>query len=1123
MANNIEKFNAPKSMQKRTLEEGVSDYEEQKLEATAEDTRKKAQEALEMSKKADEIIDSFYAEGLERGTKNPNFDLSEKLAQYPKNTRNAIFARWLEREPNEALWRMDEFESLPSHFQKDIAGYLASNEQQEAWLYNNILRVFDKITDRDLHQFIVDSDRTGFSTLAENKDKLPYISDEQILKRAEHGFANMYGSWYDWATVVPHINKFPLVDKQQAIEGTLKQSTNSQPGVLMEHRGKLGLSERELIDTFYEHKKAYELCKSLEHIDPEHHQEIAEKAIAEKNPWAVIQNAKHFQQVNVPAILTAIAEQTNIRTTDKDGTAMILREFHHLPASWTAQMPQELVDETVKRDPSKIVYRADEFGEKVDRQALAEALFTKEQFDTLISTAEKLGLERNTELAMRIIGAGGALSVIRQFNQFPRLPRAVYRRLFEETKEVVPKILSFDGITKEDVFEAIQNMTHGSDFVDSLIHNPSQIADFALDQEFASRLTKNATDILLSNLEKFEDIDLIVLANTLIENGKIAEVVRHVEKFSELEKAWLANEAIEKGAEDTLIDYYEAFQGFVDDRDIVKKLIEKREYMAYRVAENIDRFHGITNDRDSGIQVWSVATKFTWQANVMARLNKMYSPPIDQTFTLAYDMLGDQLTPGAYNTVSALKDGSITKDELRALGVTKTGEIGINQLRQQLTKFKSEMLHPDFNASALEDSDFYRQYYRAYIRYTESEWGDKDEQSFEQIVRTHNRLKQAGRLRELPKEYVESGEVRIAKVDREKQKAFQYSEQFLSRLGTLRESIAKALELLDQKRPLSQLVERAETKRTEILQTLKDKLAQTQHPKAIENLQKRIEILEGLDLRSVKNFQKNFETLSQFSELHEELRQLVFYYAFHKNRNYREPAKEVTYRDKPQFDDVRWMINFVDHIVNEETWAKYFTDDRAAKSFRKLINVNALNEEFSRAQNQASSGTASMEFIPTRGLLMEFSGHIADTCWASKYDSMAESFPNFSAVVLVQNRGTKHERLAGAGMLIETTAQDGTPLLVIRGLNPIENVINSLNVEDFYRKFTDYIAQIAEKTGRQIAIVIDDHSGGSASNRPALFQLLSEKKIALQKVKLASEEDTTFNGYNIVDCTYKVK
>ena len=1115
MANNIERFNAPKSMQKRTLEEGIADYEEKKLE-----------DVLEMNKKADEIIDSFCAEGLERGTNNPNFNLSEKLAQYPQETKNAIFARWLEREPREALWQMDEFGSLPSYFQKDIVEYVTSQETNELWFYFHILKVFDKITDRDLHQMIMNSDRIGLPTLAENKEKLPYISDDQILKRVEHGSANVYGSWYDWATVVPHVDKLPSVDIQQAIEGTLKQTTNSNVGVLIKHRKKLGLSEQELITIFNQHKKTYELLNNAEYIDPEYHQEIVDKYLEHTGVsyYHLWQNSNKLRNVDIKKIWR---KRENDKNADRYGVRDIVDTFGDFQTEWLAEMPVEFVNRLRFDHPEVIARRADEFGKKIDREKLLNTLLEKEQFDVLITTAKKLGHERDETFANRIIDAGGASNVISRLNDFPRMSRQIYLRLVQEKpKAAIPKILQFDGITKDDVYEAVTTEgTEGGgyiDYIDEVLNNPVQIADLQLNQEFAEKLAQGAGyHSLFRNLEKFEGIDFVGLAEKFIADGQTAEIIRNVEKFPGLDHVWLAHEAIyskEENARKELVFNFNRLQG-LDETDIIRKLIGKQHNLAYLIAEKIDRFKRVADDRELGEILWRESLGADWAANIMARLNEMYSPSIDQTFTLAYDMLGDQLTPGAYNTVRALKDGSITKDELRALGVTKTGEIGINQLRQQLTKFKSEMLHPDFDASALEDSDFYRQYYKAYVRYTESEWGDQDEQSFEQIVRTYNRLKQEGRLRELPKEYVESGEVRVAKVDREKQEAFQYSEQFLSRFGALREYIAKALELLDQKRPLSHLVDKAETKRTGLLQTLKDKLAQTQHPKAIENLQKNIAMLEGLDLRSVKNFQKNFETLSQFSELYEELRQLVFYYALHKNRNYREPAKEVTYRDKPQFDDVRWMINFVDHIVNEETWAKYFTDDRASKSFRKLINVNALNEEFSRAQNQASSGTASMEFIPTRGLLMEFSGHIADACWASKYDSMAESFPNFSAVVLVQNRGTKHERLAGAGMLIETTAQDGTPLLVIRGLNPIENVINSLNVEDFYRKFTDYIAQIAEKTGRQLAIVIDDHSGGSASNRPALFELLSEKKIALQKVKLASEKDTTFNGYNIVDCT----
>lgn len=1067
MANNIEKFYAPKSIQKHVLEEGIDDYKEQKTE-----------EALEMSKKADEIIDSFYAEGLERGIGNHDFALSKKLAQYPKEIKIAIFRRWFKRKPYEVLQQMDEFGSLPSYFQKNIAEFLANHEQPPSWVYYKILRVFDKITDRNLHQFIVNNDHINFSILAENKEKLPYISDEQILKRADHDYekSGSYSSnsWYDWATVIPYIDKFPLVDKQQAIEGVFNQTTNSNIGVLIEYKEKLGLSEQELITIFNQRKKTHELLNNAEYIDPRYHQEIVDKCLesTEVSYYHLWKNSNKLRNVDIKKIWQ---KRENDKNATKFGIQDIVNDFDYFPTEWLTEIPQEYINLLCFNHPEIIAERADEFRGKLDKEELINTLFEKKQFNILISTAEKLGQKRNEAFANRIIDAGGELVVIHGLDNFPKMSRQTYLRIFaREPQETANHFLSFEGITKEDIYQALDQTqaSRYSSFVYSCITNHAQVEGLNLNQEFADRLAGAGfgSDLII-NLEKFEGIDFVALA---------------------------------------------------------EKLITKHHNLAYLIAKNINLFNKIAENRELGEMIWKESLKEDWAANIMTRLNEMYLPPIDQTFTLAYDMLGDHLTPDTYIIIAALKNGSITNEKLKTLGITRTGETGINQLRQQLTKFKSKIVCADFDTSVLENSDFYCQYYKSYVRYTEGDWGDKDERSFGQIIRTHNRLKHEGRLRELPKEYVESDEIKIAMVDRKKQEAFQYSKQFLSYFGTLRESITKALELSDQNRPLLHLVEIIETKRAEILQAFKDKPAQLQHSKADENLQKNIEMLKGLNLRNIKNFQSNFETLSQFSELREELRQLVFYYALQKKKNYREAAKEITQQEKPRFDDVRWMINFIERVVNEETWAKYFTDDRAKKSFRKLFNVNVLNEEFSRAQNQTSlksSETTSMEFefIPTRGLLMEFSGHIADACWASKYDSIAESFPNFSTIVLVRNRGTKNERLVGASMLIETTAQDGTPLLVIRGLNPIENVINSLNVEDFYQKFTDYIAQIAKKTGREPAIVIDDHSGGSATNRPALFQLLCEKKKTLQGVKLASEKDTSFNDYNIVNCTYIIE
>lgn len=196
--------------------------------------------------------------------------------------------------------------------------------------------------------------------------------------------------------------------------------------------------------------------------------------------------------------------------------------------------------------------------------------------------------------------------------------------------------------------------------------------------------------------------------------------------------------------------------------------------------------------------------------------------------------------------------------------------------------------------------------------------------------------------------------------------------------------------------------------------------------------------------------------------------------------------------------------------------AKYFTDKQAKNAFEKLTSTVALQEELSRAQNQGTKGTKSFEFIPTRGLLMEFSGHIADACWAEK-SNIGEEFPIFSSVTFAQNKGAKFERLAGASLLIEAKSKKGDNLLIIRGLNPLQNIINGLSTEDFYKKFIEYLKPIAEKMERKLAIVIDDHSGGSSTNRPVLFNYL--KGLELKKVVLDTNPNTEFNGYDIThDC-----
>lgn len=198
------------------------------------------------------------------------------------------------------------------------------------------------------------------------------------------------------------------------------------------------------------------------------------------------------------------------------------------------------------------------------------------------------------------------------------------------------------------------------------------------------------------------------------------------------------------------------------------------------------------------------------------------------------------------------------------------------------------------------------------------------------------------------------------------------------------------------------------------------------------------------------------------------------------------------------------MREFIEHVVNQETYASYFGNNKKlANKFKQISSTRALEEAMKLQQKRATrSGTTGVQFVPSRGILIEMSGQIASACWADMYDLVAEDFPNLSAVLIKSNPGTPEQQIVGAAMLIET--QDTAThekVLLLRGLNPQESYINrKVDVGDFYDAITDYVKQQAEVIGAKPAIVIDDHAGGASTNRPVLFGYMSAKQRELEPV-----------------------
>ncbi len=514
---------------------------------------------------------------------------------------------------------------------------------------------------------------------------------------------------------------------------------------------------------------------------------------------------------------------------------------------------------------------------------------------------------------------------------------------------------------------------------------------------------------------------------------------------------------------------------------------------------------------------------------IIIKIREAFKLQSDKALDISVSIFGSFITSDLYADIKKFLEVQNPEDipeNLRLLGVNKIGERGISSLREAIFDFKNKVKDQSYRGDSLENPIF-ESFFKNYVRYESSANGSHDQDSFIRTCDNHRGFYLKGEIKELDVRYKPSKIVSVDKVDRAKQIAFQYSEQFKTRYAVLRRSILDAYKLLDEKRPLNLLFEEFDQIKNNLIDQLEEKIVNLrENPKvkqiAIEQLSKKIDFLKNTDFRSIKDFEGNFTVLSGYKEFDQLLRKTIFYLAFHNYREQRNQVNDNLNEEEPSIDNLSWTLEFIDHITNQETKNKYFKNDLAKDAFIKLTNAKALAEEYNLVQNQDVRGRAKMQFIPTRGLLMEFSGHIADACWASKEDCLARNHPNKSALIMLQNPDSSNERIAGACMLIETESKDGVPLLIIRGLNPIENVITQLSVSDFYQKVTEYLKGVADSLGSKLAVVIDNHRGGSGSNRQAVYDFLS-KNCRKNQVTLASSDDTTFNGYNIVNNCYLVE
>lgn len=537
-----------------------------------------------------------------------------------------------------------------------------------------------------------------------------------------------------------------------------------------------------------------------------------------------------------------------------------------------------------------------------------------------------------------------------------------------------------------------------------------------------------------------------------------------------------------------------------------------------------------------------------------------YADALMQSVKMFGDLTSAKLTDTLYAVYQGGDALAQQDPELLKL-VGEGGQPGIDKLSAHMMKFRDQVLRDEIDMESLEHSPLYLTYFKALTRYEQSQWGSHYDNQLLLQIKFQAENSERGRFNLIDEEaYKPSELLSIAELDKDKIKNFEITKDGMTQWEEIVADLRVGLEVATRKpERLQEIiddlstkvdahVERLEVGRLKMSQKLEDMPdgKKTKLQEKLTELETEIEELRAIDegaLMDVTLFLKNVSVLGKYKDTHRSIRKVLFTTMLMKSPQELERVNNIVdleedrkeflengeteadspkwWKHEPDLQDIQELADLVQHVTNQETWGEAFKNFGLYKSLDNILNVNAINENINRGLNVGNSGTRTMEFRPTRGLLMELSGHMADACWASRYESIAEQFPNFTSVSMVQKPGTKDARFIGAGFLIEAKDVKGEPILVIRGLNPIQNVIEQVDPKDFFEKFSEYARGIAEKRGMKLAVVIDDHSGGSTTNRPALFEYLSKQiKPNSKQVVLGHEPVTTFNNYQITQDTY---
>lgn len=858
----------------------------------------------------------------------------------------------------------------------------------------------------------------------------------------------------------------------------------------------LGQPEEKIIEEIIDPedpKDAQIIIDNIDKFTTLTHQQVANAIVDTYRAEDVIENLDKFQDLD----LIALAD----RMVDNNAGYEIMKNRDIFPDT---KIDQAFAVRMIEAGDGEIVGEfLEDYGE-LDYQLIVDKLIEKQEFSTIARGIKKFKGVNHQELVDRFLETkDGVDTLSTDFYKFEDVDHAkVCRTILESTRNP----------------EFVKNIAYKIDLVEE--GSRTKLAKKIIELGNYHKNGSYCTGPIANNLKSIPEEDRVEIAEMLIP-ATVMELAQNIEVLKGLDCNKILCKIIKYFWPSIIIEKLQCFDNL--NIDVAGTLID---------ADNVEAVLDNLNCFEVNMSFISMLLNQRVDVSLIHEKLKEHNPEtVPESFPWIIEHFGEYASGETLITAEMILKEQMVEYGLEQLGISKVGEAGLIELQGRLSDIRESVLRGEIPRD-IQSSDMLLDYVKKLTRMDISEWGIRSTSGLRSIIGQ----KEHGLISDI---YM-PGDIDV--FTKGGQKEFEIPIDAREEYSSLLEDILIARSVLvdngrgykidtNKLQGLFNKIDQKIITRSEGIQKgiclieakLKENPENQSYINAIENMRKQLDSLSSFDIGVINNHEKLFERfdeLARHKDFNRELRQLLFISSIMRfpNIGFSEKIKET---DSPSIENINALSDFITHITKQETWSELFVQhSKNPKMLSEILGSKGLQHarDLDLKYSKASSSSKKFHLLPTRGHLMELSGHIADACWASTYNSIAKDFPNMTSVIFSRGEGAD-ARFAGAMMLIEADSESEEPLLIIRGLNPLENDINQLDQESFVNQITEYVSVTAKKLGRKPAIVIAGQAGSSGTNRPALHDYLYGLRKSLKPVT-PKDDQTKFNGYSITRSTY---